>query len=145
MSFDITVFHPNSSSYHSRSLQAAFRRHEQAKKKEYGERVRDIEHSVFSPLVLSTTGGLGREATTFYKRLADLISSKQQKHYSNIMCWLRCQLSFAILRSAIMCVRGSQYPTITQDVRSTSPLPPQRASSLQWNYTLKFIHLLFFF
>ena len=106
--FDVRVFHPNASSYRSMSLQAAFRRHEQAKKREYGERVREVEHGVFTPLVLSTTGGLGSEATTFYKRLADLISSKQQKHYSNVMCWLRCRLSFAILRSAIMCIRGSR-------------------------------------
>ena len=108
--FDVRIFHLNASSYHSMSLQAAFRHHEQAKKREYGERVREVEHGVFTPLVLSTTGGLGREATTFYKRLADLISAKQQKPYSNdiVMCWLRCRLSFAILRSAIMCVRGSR-------------------------------------
>ena len=68
------------------SLQAAFRRQEQAKQREYGERVREVEHGVFTPLVLSTTGGLGREATTFYKRFTDLITSKQQKHYSNVMC-----------------------------------------------------------
>ena len=106
--FDVRVFHPNASSHRSMSLQAAFRRQEQAKKREYGERVPEVEHGVFTPLVLSTTRSLGREATTFYKCLADLISSKQQKHYSNVMCWLRCRLSFAILRSAIMCVRGSR-------------------------------------
>ena len=106
--FDVRVFHPNASSYHSMSLQAAFCRHEQAKKREYGERVCEVEHGVFTPLVLSTTGGLGCEATTFYKRLADLISSKQQKHYTNVMCWLRSRLSFAIIRSAIMRVRGSR-------------------------------------
>ena len=106
--FDVRVFHPNASSHRSMSLQAAFCRQEQAKKREYGECVREVEHGVFTPLVLSTTGSLGREATTFYKCLADLISSKQQKHYSNVMCWLRCRLSFAILRSAIMCVRGSR-------------------------------------
>ena len=33
------------------SLQAAFRRQEQAKKREYGERVREVEHGVFTPLV----------------------------------------------------------------------------------------------
>ena len=106
--FDVWVFHPNASSYRSMSLQAAYRRHEQTKKREYGERVREVEHGVFTPLVLSTTGGLGVEATTFYKRLADLISLKQQKHYSTVMCWLRCRLSFAVLRYAIMCVRGSR-------------------------------------
>ena len=106
--FDVRVFHPNASSYRSMSLQGGFRRHEQAKKREYGERVREVEHGVFTPLVLSTTGSLGREATTFYKRLANLISIKQQVHYSQVMCWLRCRISMAVLRSAIRCVRGSR-------------------------------------
>ena len=55
-------------------------------------------------LVLST---LGQEASTFYKRLADLISSKHQKQYSSVISWLRRCLSLAVLRSIIMCVRGS--------------------------------------
>ena len=101
------VFHPNSLSNYSTNLMSVFRRHEQAKKREYGERVCEIEHWVFTPLVLSTTGSLGNEATVFYKRLADL-SIKQQKHYSVVMCWLRCRLGFAILRSVITCMRGSR-------------------------------------
>ena len=84
--FDIRVFHPNASSYRSMSLQGAFRRHEQAKKREYGERVHEVEHGVFTPLVLSTTGSLGCEATTFYKHLVNLISTKRQVHYSQVMC-----------------------------------------------------------
>ena len=68
--FDVRVFHPNASSNHSMSLQSAFCRHEQAKKREYGKRVREIEHGVFTPLVLFTIPGLGIEATTFYKHLA---------------------------------------------------------------------------
>ena len=55
----------------------------------------------------SSTGSFGREATTFCRHLADLISSKQQKHYSNAISWLRCRLSIAILQSELMCVRGS--------------------------------------
>ena len=80
----------------------------QAKKREYGQRIRDVEHGFFTPLVFSTSGAMGREATTFYKRLAYLLSDKQDKAYSLIMGWLRCRLSFAILRSAIMCLRGSR-------------------------------------
>ena len=34
---------------------------EQAKKREYGQRVRDIERGVFTPLVLSTNGGMGKK------------------------------------------------------------------------------------
>ena len=33
-----------------------------------------IKHSVFTPLILSTSGGMGRKAQTFYKRFADLLS-----------------------------------------------------------------------
>ena len=80
----------------------------QAKKRKYGQRICDVEHGVFTPLVFSTSGAMGREATIFYKRLADLLSDKQDKAYSPIMGWLRCRLSFAILRSAIMCLRGSR-------------------------------------
>eukprot|EP00731_Ephydatia_muelleri_P019440 Em0012g265a len=105
--FEVRVFHPNASSYVSKPLSALFRTHEQAKKREYEQRIHDVEHGVFTPLVFSTSGAMGREATTFYKRLADLLSDKQDKAYS-LMGWLRCRLSFAILRSAIICLRGSR-------------------------------------
>ena len=47
--FDLRVFHLNASSYCSMSLQGAFRRHEQAKKREYGECVREVETWCFHP------------------------------------------------------------------------------------------------
>ena len=51
---------------------------------------------------------MGKEATTFYKRLADMIAQKRQHPYPMVMGWLRCRLSFASIRSAIMCIRGSR-------------------------------------
>ena len=33
-----------------------------------------MENATFTPLVFSTTGGMGRAATTFYRRLASLLS-----------------------------------------------------------------------
>ena len=106
--FDVRVFYPNASSNRSTTTSSAYRRHEQAKKREYGQRIREVEHGVFTPLVFSSTGGMGREAATFYKRLANMISQKQQHPYPTVMGWLRCRLSFASLRSAIMCIRGSR-------------------------------------
>ena len=69
--FDVRVFYPNAPS--NRSVDA-YKKHEQAKKREYSQRVREVESGVFTPLVLSSTGGMGKEATTFYKRLADMIA-----------------------------------------------------------------------
>ena len=69
--FDVRVFHPNVSSNPTQTTAAAYRKHEKTKKREYAERVREVERGVFTSIVLSTTG---REATTFYRSLADGIS-----------------------------------------------------------------------
>ena len=106
--FYVRVFHPNAPSNRSISLSAAYKKHEDEKKRIYAQHVLKIEHGVFTPLILSTSGGMGREAQTFYKRLADLLSLKRDVPYSTLMGWLRCKLSFAILRSAVMCIRGSR-------------------------------------
>ena len=60
---DVRVFHPNASSNSSMTITAAYRKHESIKKREYAQRVREVEHGVFTPLVLSTTGGMGRHFT----------------------------------------------------------------------------------
>ena len=85
-----------------------YRRHEQEKKRQYEQRVREVEHATFTPLVMSATGGMGRAATTFYKRLASMISEKRNTEYSQTVNWIRCKLSFALLRASIMSIRGAR-------------------------------------
>ena len=75
---------------------------------EHTIRVREIEHGTFTPLVFSATGGMGPAAQVFYRRLAALISEKQQQSYGMTMGWIRCCLSFSLLRSAITCLQGSR-------------------------------------
>ena len=87
--FDVRVFHPNASSNSSGSLPSVYKRHEDTKKRAYGQRIREVEQGVFTPLVFSTTGGMGREATTFYKRLGNMLASHHNKPYSMIMSWMR--------------------------------------------------------
>ena len=40
--------------------------------------------------------------------LADMISTKQDKPYSLVVSWLRTRLSYASLRAAVLCIRGSR-------------------------------------
>ena len=54
-------------SHRQSSLSACYRKQESLKKRAYEQRVREVEHSSFTPLVLSATGGMANEATTFYK------------------------------------------------------------------------------
>ena len=77
------------------------------KKRAYSQRVREIEHASFTLLVLSASGGFAKKATNFYKRLASLLADKWDQPYSQTMNWLRCRISFALLRSAIQCICGA--------------------------------------
>ena len=106
--FDIRVFCPDAASYLSSSPGQLFAQHERLKRNEYVERIVNINRGSFSPLVFSTQGGTGQETTCFLKRLASKISDQSGRPYSVVMGWLLCRLSFALLRSAIMCVRGAR-------------------------------------
>jgi hypothetical protein len=105
---DVKVFNPNAQTNRKFPLAACYPCHEKMKKRAYEQRVTDIEHGSFTPLVFSTTGGMGELADTFYRRLASLVSAKRDQPYHQIMGWMRCHLSFSLLRSAVMCLRGSR-------------------------------------
>ena len=105
--FDVRIFSPFARSNQG-TLNAVYRRQEQEKRRKYGQRVSELEHASFVPLVFTCTGGAGPAATTFLKRLADRISSTHQLSYNEAIVWLRTRLSFALLRSSLMCIRGSR-------------------------------------
>ena len=88
-------------------MTTAYRWHENIKQHAYGQNVREVEHASFTPIVMSATGGLAPEATTFYRRLASLLASKWGDEYCVIMGWLRCSL-FSLLQSTIACMRGAR-------------------------------------
>ena len=106
--FDVRIFNPFAQSNSHSSIQTAYRHHENVKKRHYEKRIREVEHSSFTPLVFSTTGSLGPAASSFYKRLASMLAEKWKQPYSTTMGWLRCRLSFCLLRSSIMCLRGAR-------------------------------------
>lgn len=118
--FDVRVFNPLAPSNMKSSLDATFRRHEKEKKRAYEQRVLEVEHGSFTPIVLSASGGMGKLAATTYSRLASLLAEKRGIAYSQCMGWLRCCLSFCLLKSAIMCLRGSRglrhHSTFVADV-----------------------------
>jgi len=73
--------------------------------------------------VFLTFGGLGREVVVFYSRLADLLAKKHGTSYSKTLSLLRCSISFSLLRSAILAIRGSrnirhiEHPSTSAELR----------------------------
>ena len=106
--FDVRVFNPFAKSHLNQKLETAFTSNEKEKKRHYNQRVIEVEHGSFSPLVFSPYGGCGREAERFLTELAQKVSEKKQMCYSIVISWLRAKLSFNLLRSAVLCIRGSR-------------------------------------
>ena len=78
--FDIRVFNPFAKSYlnQNQSLESVFRNHENQKKKSYNQRVIQVEHGTFTPIVTSSLGGLGRETGAFVTRLIEKLAEKKE-------------------------------------------------------------------
>ena len=83
---DVQIFNPNAVSYQNLQPETCFKRHEQEKCRQYDQRVREVEHASFSPLVFSTSGGMGRSTMKVYKRLAHLLSVKRDESYNHVIC-----------------------------------------------------------
>ena len=69
--FDVRVCHPNAESYRDQEPQQIYHIHENDKKRLYSRRVLDVEHGSFTPLVFTTTGGMGKECIRYH---SDLLS-----------------------------------------------------------------------
>ena len=121
---DIRIFYSMAACYSDINLDAAHKRNEQEKIRAYGERIENIDHGSFTPLVFTTFGGMGSKAKCFYSKLAEKLAEKKHQPRNQIVAWMRCRLSFSLLRSALLCLRGIRYssPTTTDtrvDYQST--------------------------
>ena len=104
--FDVRVTHPNAVSHRSKSLQQLYKQNENEKKRLYSDRVINCERATFTPLVFTTTGGMGPECDRLNRRLAELIAVKRREAYSDVIGHIRTRLRFALLRSTLVALRG---------------------------------------
>ena len=115
---DVLVCHPNVVSYRDLEPQQIYRIHENEKKRLYSRRVLDIEHGTFTPLAFTRTGGMGKECLMYHNRLAQLIAIKKGEQYAKTISWIRTRTSFALLRSALVCLRGSRTRRVPCDIKN---------------------------
>ena len=80
--FDVKVVSPLARSYARLSMTQLYRNAEKSKEREYSQRIREVEHGDFNPLVFTTAGGAAPQSTRVIKHLAAKISEKQGVHRS---------------------------------------------------------------
>ena len=106
--FDVRITNVNAESNKDLPTEAIFRKAENEKKRVYNQRVIEIEQGTFTPLVFGTNGAMAKECQICHKLLAKKLSLKRNKKYCEIMSLIRTQISFSLLRSMLICIRGSQ-------------------------------------
>ena len=67
---------------------------------------------------MSATGGMARESKTFYSRLSGMVSEKRNQPYPIVTAWVNRKLSFSLIRSVGLCLRGSRSVKLSMLVDS---------------------------
>ena len=105
--FDVRVFNPNAQRYLRQTLKQSFAVNER-EKHHCNRRIMEVDQGSFTPLVFTLNGGMAGECKVFYSRLAMLLSSKRGVEKFQVTTWIRTKINFALLRSMILCLRGSR-------------------------------------
>jgi hypothetical protein len=114
--FNIRVFYPHAHSYLTRSLSGLFTTFEREKKRQYADRILQIEHGSFTPLIFSSCGGVSHETNSALRKLASMVAERRREHYGQTIALLRMRLHITLLRASIICLRGSRSRPVPRSV-----------------------------
>ena len=114
--FDLRVFIPLAPCYSGLSLDAAHVKNERDEIRKYSERIINVEQGTFTPLVFTSAGGMARQSQIFYKRMDRAYGRKERGEKKGFFTtWLRCKLSFSLVKSALLCLRGTRSSKTHRD------------------------------
>ena len=105
---DVRVFDKQAKRDEDKTLQQCYRTNEMERKREYNERILQVQNGRFTQLVFSVNGGMGKEANKCYFRINENLGKKRYEPYSVIMSWIRRKISFSMMKSIIMYICGNR-------------------------------------
>ena len=101
--FDICVVDTDAKSYLSHSPVTVLASAEGEKKRKYCDAC--TEHrATFTRLCFSVDGLVGDEAACFLKHLGRSLSVTWERHYGEVIRWLRARLAFALVQATNVCI-----------------------------------------
>ena len=114
---DVMVFNPHAQSNAAMNLSQMYISHERSKKREYNDRILQVEKGSFSPAVFSCSGGASPETTKLLKVIAAKLAVKRGEQYNTSINFLRRRISFDILRTCLMSFRGERGASQHQSIK----------------------------
>ena len=106
--YDLCITNADADSQKERTVAAILRSKETSKKSQYNQRIMDVDHGTFTPLVLTIKGVMGHECEKFIKTLAEKLAKKKGERYEEIMRYIRIKVSFLVMKAALLCLRGTR-------------------------------------
>ena len=73
--------------------------HHNEKKTEHGPRAREVEKATLTAVVMSTSGGMGKEMDMLVRQIATKFSFKSGERYSATVEFVRRRIRFDLLRT----------------------------------------------
>ena len=113
---DLKVFNPLVICHLHHSLPAVHKKNESKKKREHNQRILQVEHGSFTPLVFSCFGGMSRECRCFFSHTAERLANRRKEPKSKISAWIKARLNFALIRSMLLCLRGTRTPSNVDNI-----------------------------
>ena len=110
--FDVRDFNPTAKWFVNEEPRKSNKVNEKEKKKQYNYCILQVEHGTFTPLVISTTGGMICESRKFYDRLLEMKSEKRKENYAFIVSWIRRKVSFVLANSLCTCLGLDLFTTL---------------------------------
>lgn len=105
--FDNRIINADAPSYASQNWHTIAHNHAQQKHRKYDSAAEDIRAS-FTPLICSAEGVLHKEYAVFQKRLAETLTTKWKKPFSQTLGWIRIQGQMSIIRAVSLRLRGTR-------------------------------------
>ena len=119
--FDVKVVSPLARSYCNRPILDVMKSAEKEKCREYRERIVGVEHADFNPLVFTVSCAIGPQSAMGSEKDCRKAVREADFPRSVVAGWLRCRLSFALLRTTLLCVRGTRKNR-TNTIENNVPL-----------------------
>ena len=108
---DVKVFNPVARCHLHHRLSAVHKKNENEKKREYNQRILQVKHGSFTPLLFSCFGGMNRECSRFFSHTAERLVNRRKEPKSKISAWIKARLNFALIRSMLLCLHRTKTPS----------------------------------
>ena len=129
---DVRVFNPLARCHLHHSLPAVHKKNENEKKREHNQRILQVEHGSFTPFVFLCFGGMSREYSRFFSHTAERLANRRKEPKSKISLWIKARLNFALIRSMLLCLRGTRKPSNVDNISEIDLCDIVAESNIEW-------------